>query len=69
VDNTWESEDQLNMPNLLKQYNKRHGLECIKTQSRLAKLHPPFPISSWPFITPTPTSTTQSTQTSPSSIY
>jgi hypothetical protein len=30
VDNTWESEDQLNAPDLLKQYNKCHSLECIK---------------------------------------
>jgi Chromo (CHRromatin Organisation MOdifier) domain len=26
ADNTWESEDQLNAPELLKQYNRRHGL-------------------------------------------
>jgi Chromo (CHRromatin Organisation MOdifier) domain len=41
VDNTWESEDQLNAPDLLKQYNKHHGLEHIKAQSRVVKLHHP----------------------------
>jgi hypothetical protein len=31
ADNTWESEDQLNAPNLLKQYNRCHNLDGIKT--------------------------------------
>jgi Chromo (CHRromatin Organisation MOdifier) domain len=30
ADNTWESEDQLNAPDLLKQYNRRHILNSIK---------------------------------------
>jgi Chromo (CHRromatin Organisation MOdifier) domain len=30
ADNTWESEDQLNAPDLLKQYNRRHNLNSIK---------------------------------------
>jgi RNase H-like domain found in reverse transcriptase/Integrase zinc binding domain/Chromo (CHRromatin Organisation MOdifier) domain len=61
ADNTWESEDQLNAPDLLKQYNKCHGLERIKTQSRVVQLHPPSPASSWLSTTPTPISATQST--------
>jgi Integrase zinc binding domain/Chromo (CHRromatin Organisation MOdifier) domain len=68
VDNTWESEDQLNMPDLLKQYNKHHGLECIKAQSRIVKPHPPFLTSSWLSTIPTPILTMQSTLASPSSI-
>jgi hypothetical protein len=30
ADNTWESEDQLNAPDLLKQYNRHHNLNSIK---------------------------------------
>jgi Chromo (CHRromatin Organisation MOdifier) domain/Integrase zinc binding domain len=67
ADNTWESEDQLNVPNLLKQYNKRHSLERIKTQSRVIKLHPPSPALSWPSTTLTPILTMQLIQLSPSS--
>jgi hypothetical protein len=67
VDNTWESEDQLNVPDLLRQYNKRHGLERIKTWSRVVKLHPPSPTSSWHSTTPMPISTMQSILPSPSS--
>jgi Chromo (CHRromatin Organisation MOdifier) domain len=67
ADNTWESEDQLNAPELLKQYNKHHDLQDKKTRARPAKIHPPFPIQSWSSI-PTHTSLTTSTQTSLSSI-
>jgi Chromo (CHRromatin Organisation MOdifier) domain len=67
ADNTWESEDQLNTPDLLKQYNKRYGLECIKTRSRVIKLHPPSPTSLWPSITHMPILTMQSIHLSPSS--
>jgi hypothetical protein len=41
ADNTWESEDQLNAPDLLKHYNRCHNLDNIKTWVRLTKLHPP----------------------------
>jgi hypothetical protein len=68
ADNTWESEDQLNAPDRLKQYNKRHSLERIKTQSRVVILHSPSLTSSWHSITPTLISTMQSTQPSPFSI-
>jgi Chromo (CHRromatin Organisation MOdifier) domain len=68
ADNTWELEDQLNTPDLLKQYNKHLGLERIKTQSRAIKFHSPSPTSSWLSTTPMLISTMQSTQTSPSSI-
>jgi Chromo (CHRromatin Organisation MOdifier) domain len=61
ADNTWESEDQLNAPDLLKQYNKRHSLEHIKTQGRVVKLHPPSPTSSWLSTIPMHISTTQLT--------
>jgi hypothetical protein len=60
ADNTWESEDQLNAPDLLRQYNKCHGLEHIKTRGRVIKLHPPPTTSSWPSIIPMHISTTQS---------
>jgi hypothetical protein len=68
ADNTWESEDQLNAPDLLRQYNKCHSLERIKTQSRVVKLHPPSLTSSWLSTTPMLTSIMLLTQTSPSSI-
>jgi hypothetical protein len=68
ADNTWESEDQLNTPNLLKQYNRCHGLKDIKARARIAKTHPPSPSSSWPSTIPTLISTTQSTPTLPFSI-
>jgi hypothetical protein len=41
ADNIWESEDQLNAPDLLKQYNRRHNLNSIRTQAKLAEIHPP----------------------------
>jgi Integrase zinc binding domain/Chromo (CHRromatin Organisation MOdifier) domain len=31
ANNTWESEDQLNAPDLLKQYNRCHNIDSIKT--------------------------------------
>jgi Integrase zinc binding domain/Chromo (CHRromatin Organisation MOdifier) domain len=65
ADNTWESEDQLNAPDLLKQYNRRHGLQDKRAHARLTKTHPPFPSQSWS-STPTPTSLITSTPTSPS---
>jgi Chromo (CHRromatin Organisation MOdifier) domain len=67
VDNTWESEDQLNAPNLPRQYNKRHSLEHIKTRGRVIKLHPLSPTSSWLSTIPTHISTMQSILPSPSS--
>jgi Integrase zinc binding domain/Chromo (CHRromatin Organisation MOdifier) domain len=67
ADNTWESEDQLNAPELLKQYNRRHGLHDKKARARPVKIHPPFPIQSWS-STPTLTSLTTSTLTLPSFI-
>jgi Chromo (CHRromatin Organisation MOdifier) domain len=66
ADNTWEAEDQLNAPDLLKQYNRRHDLEDKRTRARLAKTHPPFTSRNWSSIH-TPISHTSSTQTSPSS--
>jgi Chromo (CHRromatin Organisation MOdifier) domain len=66
ADNTWESEDQLNAPNLLKQYNRRHNLNSIKARVALASTHPPSTSSSWSSI-PTPISPTSSTPTTPSS--
>jgi Chromo (CHRromatin Organisation MOdifier) domain len=67
ADNTWESEDQLNAPELLKQYNRRHNLQDKRTRARLAKIHPPLPIQSWSSI-PTPISPTPSTPILCSSI-
>jgi Chromo (CHRromatin Organisation MOdifier) domain len=43
ANNTWESEDQLNAPDLLKQYNRRHKLDSLKAQVKLAITHPPSP--------------------------
>jgi Chromo (CHRromatin Organisation MOdifier) domain len=65
ADNTWESEDQLNAPDLLKQYHRRHGLQDKKARAGLATIHPPFPTQSWSSI-PTLTSLTTSIPTSPS---
>jgi Chromo (CHRromatin Organisation MOdifier) domain len=42
ANNTWESEDHLNAPDLLKQYNRRHSLKDIKTQVKLARTHSPI---------------------------
>jgi Chromo (CHRromatin Organisation MOdifier) domain len=67
ADNTWESEDQLNAPELLKQYNRRRSLQDKKTRARPAKIHPPLPVQSWNSI-PTPISLTLSTPTLHSSI-
>src|SRR5580693_679447 len=50
ADNTWESEDHLNTPDLLKQYNRRHGLDNIKTQVALTKLHSLSTLSTWSSI-------------------
>jgi Chromo (CHRromatin Organisation MOdifier) domain len=57
ADNTWESEDQLNAPDLLKQYNRRHGLNSIKARVTLISTHPPSTSSPWS-STPTPISPT-----------
>jgi Chromo (CHRromatin Organisation MOdifier) domain len=62
ADNTWESEDQLNAPGLLKQYNRCHNISGIKAQVGLAKTHPPSTSPSWSSI-PTLTSHTTSTPT------
>jgi Integrase zinc binding domain/Chromo (CHRromatin Organisation MOdifier) domain/RNase H-like domain found in reverse transcriptase len=59
ADNTWESEDQLNAPDLLRQYNRRHS---IRTQVGLAEAHPPFTSQPWSFIL-MPISPTTSTLT------
>jgi Chromo (CHRromatin Organisation MOdifier) domain len=67
ADNTWESEDQLDAPDLLKQYNRRHKLNSIKGRIALATTHSPSPSSSWS-STPTLISCTPSTPTIPSSI-
>jgi Chromo (CHRromatin Organisation MOdifier) domain len=67
ADNTWESEDQLNTPELLKQYNRRHDLQDKRTRARPAKIHPPFPVQSWSSI-PMLTSLTPSTPTTNSFI-
>jgi RNase H-like domain found in reverse transcriptase/Reverse transcriptase (RNA-dependent DNA polymerase)/Integrase zinc binding domain/Chromo (CHRromatin Organisation MOdifier) domain len=66
ADNTWESEDQLNAPELLKQYNRCHNLPHKKTRARLAETHPLPSTQSWS-STLTPISLTTSTPTSPSS--
>jgi len=50
ADNTWESEDQLNAPDLLKQYNRRHNLNIIKTQVKLTKVIPPSTFQPWSSI-------------------
>ena len=62
ADNTWESEDQLNAPELLKQYNRRHNLQDKKARARLAKIHPLSPVQNWSSIL-TLTSPTPSTPT------
>jgi hypothetical protein len=67
ADNTWESEDQLNAPDLLKQYNRHHNLDSIKARVKLMKIYPPSIPQSWSSI-PTLTSLTPLTQTTPSSI-
>jgi Chromo (CHRromatin Organisation MOdifier) domain len=67
ADNTWESEDQLNAPDLLKQYNRRHNIDGIRTRAGLTQTHPPSTSPSWSSIL-TPTSHTSSTPTIPSSI-
>jgi RNase H-like domain found in reverse transcriptase/Integrase zinc binding domain/Chromo (CHRromatin Organisation MOdifier) domain len=64
ADNTWESEDQLNAPDLLKQYNRRHNLNSIKARVALASTHSPSTSSPWS-STPTPISPTSSTPTTP----
>jgi Chromo (CHRromatin Organisation MOdifier) domain len=66
ADNTWESEDQLNTPDLLKQYNRRHNLNSIKARVILASTHPPSTSSPWS-STHMPTSHTPSTPTTLSS--
>jgi Chromo (CHRromatin Organisation MOdifier) domain len=66
ADNTWELEDQLNAPNLLKQYNKCHDLNSIKARIALTEIHSPSTSSPWSSI-PTLTSRTPSTPTIPSS--
>jgi hypothetical protein len=41
ANNTWELEDQLNVPDLLKQYNRCHNLNSIKARAALASTHSP----------------------------
>jgi Chromo (CHRromatin Organisation MOdifier) domain/Integrase zinc binding domain len=67
ADNTWESEDHLNAPDLLKQYNRHHNLNSIKARVELATIHPPSIPQPWS-STLTLTSLTPSTPTTPSSI-
>jgi Integrase zinc binding domain/Chromo (CHRromatin Organisation MOdifier) domain len=64
ANNTWESEDQLNAPDLLKQYNRRHHLNSIKAQVTLATTHSPSTFPPWS-STLTPISPTSSTPTIP----
>jgi Chromo (CHRromatin Organisation MOdifier) domain len=66
ANNTWESEDQLNAPDLLKQYNRRHNLKNIKTRVAIATTHPPSTSSHWSSI-PMLISHTPSTPTTLSS--
>jgi Chromo (CHRromatin Organisation MOdifier) domain len=66
ADNTWELEDHLNAPDLLKQYNRCHSLDNIKSQVALAELHPLLTLQTWS-STPTLTSHTMSTPTTRSS--
>src|SRR5580693_4817852 len=67
ADNTWESEDQLNMPDLLKQYNRCHNIDDIRTRAGLVQTHPPSTSPSWSSILML-TSHTLLTPTIPSSI-
>jgi RNase H-like domain found in reverse transcriptase/Reverse transcriptase (RNA-dependent DNA polymerase)/Integrase zinc binding domain/Chromo (CHRromatin Organisation MOdifier) domain len=67
ADNTWEDEDQMTAPDLLKQYNRRHHIQDKNPKARASVLYPSLLPSSWlPFI-PTPPSTTVSTLASLSS--
>jgi Integrase zinc binding domain/Chromo (CHRromatin Organisation MOdifier) domain len=66
ADNTWESEDQLNAPDLLRQYNRRHNLNNIKTRVTLTSTHPSLILSPWSSI-PTLISPTSLTPALPSS--
>jgi hypothetical protein len=65
ADNTWETKDQLNAPDLLRKYNKRHGLNGIRTEVNTAETHPPIS-QSWSF-TLTPISPSMLTPTTHSS--
>jgi Chromo (CHRromatin Organisation MOdifier) domain len=67
ADNTWESKHQLKAPDLLKQYNRCHNINGIKTRVELAETHPPSTPQSWSSI-PTLISHTESIPTTPSSI-
>jgi Chromo (CHRromatin Organisation MOdifier) domain len=66
ANNTWELEDQLNVPDLLKQYNRCHNPNGIKTPVAFAKTYPPSTSQSWS-STPMLTSRTTSTPTTHSS--
>jgi RNase H-like domain found in reverse transcriptase/Integrase zinc binding domain/Chromo (CHRromatin Organisation MOdifier) domain len=67
ADNTWETQDQMNAPELLKQYNRRHNIQDKKGHVKLAILHPPSSLPNWSSI-PTHLSHTTSTRLLPSSI-
>jgi hypothetical protein len=67
ANNTWESEDQLNAPDLLKRYNRHHNIDGIRVRAGLTQTHPPSTSPSWSSIL-TLTSHTPSTPTIPSSI-
>jgi Chromo (CHRromatin Organisation MOdifier) domain len=66
ADNAWELEDQLNAPDLLKQYNRHHNLNSIRTQAKFAEIHPPSTSQPWSSI-PMPISPSTSIRTLPSS--
>jgi hypothetical protein len=68
ADNTWEFTDQLNAPDLLRPYNRCHGLKDLKAQGRVAQIHPPSSNSSWSSSILTLTSTPLSIPASHSSI-
>jgi Chromo (CHRromatin Organisation MOdifier) domain len=67
ADNTWESEGQLNAPDLLKQYNRRHNIGDKRAMTRVAITYSSPTSLSWISI-PTPISCSALIQTSPSSI-
>jgi RNase H-like domain found in reverse transcriptase/Integrase zinc binding domain/Chromo (CHRromatin Organisation MOdifier) domain len=61
ADNTWEDQDQLTAPDLLRQYNRRHHIQDKSARARGNNPHPPF----WPSSIPSHISTTASTQPLP----
>jgi Chromo (CHRromatin Organisation MOdifier) domain len=66
ANNTWELEDQLNAPDLLKQYNRCHNLSSIKARTEFVAIHPPSTSQPWSSIL-TPTLLSMSTPTTRSS--